>query len=136
MIKLKQTMNWIVIPVIMAFIMASSVCLQFLPVPAEAASMALPEMGMNGCHQMIKVMVDNSVRHYSASETDATDCCLSQHSVSSLSSDEIDYSDGLGVISPVIVYSESDLKTFKLKYQTVFLPPPEADSLRSIVKKE
>jgi len=130
-------MNWIIIPVITAFIMASSVCLQFLPVPAEAASMALPEMEMASCHQqMAKVLVDNSVRHYAASGVDTADCCLNQHSVSSLSSDELDYSDGLWTVLPVVVFSGLDLKTFKLKYQTVFLPPPEADSLRSIVKKE
>jgi len=129
-------MNWMIIPVITAFIMASSVCLQFLPVPAEAASMAMPEMEMAGCHQMTKVLVDNSVRHYTASGVDTDDCCLSQHSVSSLSGDELDYSDSLMPISQTIVFSELDLKTFKLKYQTVFLPPPEADSLSSIVKRE
>lgn len=160
MIKKKQTISLLIIPVMLAFIVASSVCLQFLTMTAMASEMAsagntakagyhemgMPGMAMDvlpvmakentGCHNVSKPIVPSDTNYQPFAGEGVKDCCINKGHHPDTLGCEINFGQGAIASLPLATTLSPEIKSFNLEYKAVYLPPPETDSLRSIVKNE
>jgi|GEM_PF-1565590 len=135
MTKNRQLKFGLIIPIISAFFVASSFCLQFMPKSAMASDMD-NGANMDACHQAAAESHGMAGVNYQATTaTSLGDCCFDQNHYANTLNQELDFDRQLAD-SFVVDSFDPKIESFKLEYKSVFLPPPEADSLRSIVKNE
>ncbi len=149
MMKKKRTIASLVITFMLAFIISSSVCLEFLTMTVLAAGTVsqsneqpvMAELVFDHCSPLYEARKNLNVQpEYTLSRAipvgASDDCCVSQDHHPSAAN-----VDGLSVHFPIaamLAPAVSDFKSESLEphYQAKIFSPPEAEAISSIVKRE